>query len=133
MYAPHRKVVLRGRCTDGQCDDFERELGDDSAASVRGGPILFELLSTSNASVSVTPGEERLRSAGETGFRFRIRTPFSHLVLRQAVGATVSPNQKSHGILAGGSVLRRSRKVIGFRGPGRRLSRNSLQEAVRTA
>ena len=31
------------------------ELGGDGSAGVRGGPTLFELLSTSNALVSVTP------------------------------------------------------------------------------
>jgi len=38
----------------------------------------------------VTPLGERLRSGAEQGFRFRIWTPFSHLVLRQPVAAAAS-------------------------------------------
>jgi len=50
------------------------------------GTVQYTLLMTPD----LTRGEERLRSTGETGFRFRIWTPFSHLVLRQPVAAVFS-------------------------------------------
>ncbi len=66
------------------CTSHEQHSIDTPKARQSICPLSFRIRAKTD---TVTPARERPRSTAEQGFRFRIWTPFSHLVLRKPAGA----------------------------------------------